>query len=202
VQDKRYNKSMDATTQECVIDEQIEEAYQCLLPYKDRIIGLGEGNHERVIANMGTNPIQRLCNKLGCDYLGYTFMCSIILRENNGRGRTVTIYGNHGWGGGTRTEGGDLTKYAKVMQSYESDIYLFGHTHGLVSKRSPRFSLIGKKLMAKDRFLCVCGTFLKTISPDSIPSWSETRGFHPARIGGIDISIKPNHEWCDIKVHS
>lgn len=203
VNDKRYTKSMDTTSGEEIIDEQIQQAYDILEPYKDKLIGLGEGNHERSLTNMcNTNPVRRLCEKLGCEYLGYTWMCSIALREVDGRGRTVVIYGNHGWGGGTRTEGGDLTKYAKIMSAYESDIYLFGHTHGLMAKRSPRLSIAGKKLIAKDRYICICGTFMKTISPDETPSWSETKGFNPARIGGITINIKPINHWCDIRVYA
>lgn len=201
ISDKRYSKSTDDTEGEAIIDEQVKQAYDILEPYASRIIGLGEGNHERVLTDRcNTNPTKRLCEKLGCTYLGYTWMCSLLLRETDGRGRTVVLYGNHGWGGGTRTEGGDLTKYAKIMSAYESDIYLFGHTHGLLAKRSPRLSIVGKKLVAKDRYVCICGTFLKTISPDETPSWSETKGFNPARIGGITIDIKPNGSWCDIKV--
>lgn len=192
---------MDATTQECVIDEQIEEAYQCLLPYKDRIIGLGEGNHERVIANMGTNPIQRLSDKLGCEYLGYTFMCQLRLRTKSGIGRTVTIYGNHGWGGGSRTQGGDLTKFARPTGYYDADLFLFGHVHRSQHDEIARLGIVQNKLIAKPKHVCICGTFLKTISPDAIPSWAETRGFQPAKIGGINITIKPSmHNWCNIKV--
>lgn len=199
--DKRYAKSMDETGSEAIVDEQIDEAFAILEPYADRIIGLGEGNHEReLVKKTGTNPTKRLCEKLKCEYLGYTWMCVLNMREKDGRGRTVTVYGSHGWGGGCRTEGGDLTKFSKIMNYYESDLYLFGHTHGLMAKRSPRLSVVGDKLMAKDRYICVCGTFLKTISPDAIPSWAETKGFAPARIGGITIDIKPTAIWCDIKV--
>ena len=199
--DKRYSKAHDDMGGEAIVDEQIDEAYNILEPYASRIIGLGEGNHcQTIISHCATNPIKRLCEKLKCEYLGYTWMCNLSLSENGGRGRTVTIYGNHGWGGGCRTEGGDLTKYSKILSYYDSDLYLFGHTHGLMAKRSPRLSIVGNRLIAKDRYICVCGTFLKTISPDEIPSWSETKGFAPARIGGITIDIKPTATWCDIKV--
>jgi len=198
--DKRYAKSQDDTEGDDIIDQQIEKAYSLLSPYKEKIIGLGEGNHERTIAGKnGTNPIKRLCKELGCEYLGYSFLVRLVFHENNARFRHVIIYGNHGWGGGSRTEGGSLTKYAKTIGYYDADIYLFGHDHTLVTKPSPRLSLVGEKLIAKDRHICICGTFLKTVSVDENPTWAETRGFNPARIGGVTISIKPNGSWCDIK---
>lgn len=200
IADRRYQKSMDGTQDDGIIDEQVNTMYEVLKDYAPRIVGLGEGNHERVVTNRyGSNPTKRLCELLNVPYLGYTWICKLVLRENDGRGRSVSIYGHHGWGGG-KTQGADLTKYSKIMAFYDCDIFLFGHTHRLVVDRIERLGLSGDKLIAKPQHMAVCGTFLKTISPDETPSWAETKGFQPARIGAPTISIKPNNSWVDINI--
>jgi predicted phosphodiesterase len=198
--DKRYSKQMDSTEGEGIIDEQINAMYDILKPISKRIIGLGEGNHERTICKSGTNPIKRLCEMLSVPCLGYAWICRLNMREEEGRGRSVLIYGHHGWGGGSRTQGADLTKYSRALTNYQCDIFLFGHTHRLVVDRVEQLGLVGTKLISKPKHIAVCGTFLKTVSPDEIPSWAETKGFAPARIGAPLISIKPTRDWVDIGI--
>lgn len=198
--DKRYSKAMDSTKDEGIIDEQINDMAGILEPYKERIIGLGEGNHERTICKYGTNPTKRLAALLGVPSLGYTWICKLLLSENSSRTRTVLVYGNHGWGGGSRTQGASITKYSRTLNYYQCDIFLFGHDHRLQTDRIEQLGIAGTKLIAKPKHIAICGTFLKTISHDDIPSWAETKGFQPARIGAPTISIRPNDTWCDIRI--
>lgn len=199
--DKRYSKAMDWTSGEGIIDEQVENLYAILKPIAGQIIGLGEGNHERVYTDRtNSNPTRRLAQMLNVPYLGYTWIVRLVLHEDNTRIRTVLVYGHHGWGGGTRTMGGDLTKYSKIMSYYDCDVFLFGHTHNLQTHRIERLALTGNKLIAKPKHLAITGTWMKTISPDEIPSWAETKGFAPARIGCPTISIRPNGTWADISI--
>jgi len=66
VTDKRYKKGVENGKTETPIDEQVDEAYDLLKPYAERIILIGQGNHEETIVKMcGTNPTRRLAEKLG-----------------------------------------------------------------------------------------------------------------------------------------
>ena len=48
VTDPRYRKSNDSTSNDAVIDEQVNKMIEFLKPIKKRIIALGSGNHEDV----------------------------------------------------------------------------------------------------------------------------------------------------------
>jgi UDP-2,3-diacylglucosamine pyrophosphatase LpxH len=201
VTDKRYRKSIDPFDSEEIVDEQIDGLYNILEPYKDRILSCGEGNHEdTIVKKCGTNPSKRLAEKLGVPYTGYSCFFKINLTENGGRGRTVVIYLHHGYGGGSRTQGADLTKYAKTIASYDADIYLYGHTHKLQSDEIPRLGIVGNKLVSKPKILVVCGTFKKSLGLNNETTFEEVMGFPPTKMGGATINIKPTREWVSMSV--
>jgi len=197
---KRYMKHSDGTKRDDVVDEQVDWMYEILAPYKELIIGLMDGNHEHTIVKYhGSNPNRRLCEKLGCQHLGYSCLGNLRFRENEGRARTVTIRAHHGWGGGSRTLGADLTKYSKDMAYYDADIFIYGHVHRRQSDTFPRLSLSGTRLIAKPRHLFICGTFLKTLSLTTDATYSEISGYPPTAIGGVNITIKPDNNWVKIE---
>lgn len=193
---KRYTKHSDATESDAIIDEQIDKAYHYLQPFADRIIGLGLGNHESSIVKYhGTNPIKRLCDKLGSTYLGYSWLIKLQLHENGSRGRTVLVRGHHGYGGGSRTQGADLTKFAKDTAYWDADLFLYGHVHRKQSDEVPRMGIVGSKLVAKPKLIGICGTYLKTYSDTVDSTYSEEAGYPPVSIGGLTVSIKPRDQW-------
>lgn len=198
---KRYRKTSDATVGDEVIDEQIDKMISWLSPHKERIIGLGTGNHcDNITRRCGTNPIKRICDALNVMYLGYSSMVRLILREDEGRGRTVVFYLHHGYGGGSRTQGADITKYSKIMNHFDADVYLLGHVHKKQSDRIPRLSISGDKLISRPRILGITGSFLKTYSKGPESSYAERAGYPPTELGGIIINIKPNTTWVDLSV--
>lgn len=142
--------------------------------------------------------MRRLCNKLGCAYLGYSGMIILKMSDNGGRGRTIKIRWHHGWGGGSRTRGGDLTKYSKDITYWEADVYLYGHTHQRNTDRIPRLGTAGAKLISKPKILGICGTFLKTYTATADSTYSEEKGYPPVEIGGITVHIKPTTTWAQI----
>ena len=203
VPDKRYRKSMDSTDSDSIIDDQIEGISEILLPYKDRIIGLARGNHERVIIQKcGTNPIKRLCEKLDTKDLGYSGLLKLRLSGDGGGGRTVVIRYHHGWGGGSRTQGADLTKYSKDLLYWQADIFLYDHVHRRQADRVPRLAYIGKELKSRPLIICICGTFLKTYTAGPDSTYSEEKGYPPTEIGGLIVNIKPRRysfdAWVDM----
>ena len=61
--DPRYTKSNDATAENEILDEQINMGAELLWPYREKIIGLGMGNHEwNVVKRHGTNPTMMIPN--------------------------------------------------------------------------------------------------------------------------------------------
>jgi hypothetical protein len=122
----------------------------------------------------------------------------IIFIENNARSRTVNLFGHHGWGGGTRTEGGSITKYSNHALRYEADIFFYGHDHQRKQNSVEFMGICGKRFIPKQKRIFFPGTFLKTFSKTDEPTWAETRGFNPVTVGGVNVFIKPNREWVDI----
>jgi len=194
---KRYQKSSDATKGDEVIDEQVETMRDLLLPYKDKIIGLGIGNHEENITKRcGTNPMKRLCSELGVMYLGYSFLLALGIYDsgNSNRSIRIVVRGHHGWGGGSRTRGGEITKYEKDMGKWDADIFIYGHGHKKQADRMPRLGLQGEHLIAKPQLLVLCGTYLKTYLKSSDSTYSERAGYPPVEIGSPTIIITPGRK--------
>ncbi len=200
VTDPRYAKHADGTLGD-IIDDQVDMAVEILEPYKDRIIGIGKGNHEeQIVKRCGTDPIRTICQRLGVTHLGLSGLIRLVFTENGSRGRTVIVRWHHGWGGGARTLGASITRYSKDMMYWDADLYLYGHDHQRKMDRIERMGLSGKKLIAKPKVLVVCGTFLKTFSESTDTSYSELKGYPPTSIGGVNINIKPVDRWVNIWV--
>jgi hypothetical protein len=195
VEDRRYRKSVDNTRGDAIIDRQVDGLFDMLEPYKKRIIGLGDGNHEDTIIGKGSDITARLCRRLNVERLGFSWLVRLVMRENGGRGRQVVVRGHHGWGGGSRTQGADITKYSKDLQYWEADIFLYGHVHRKQSDRVPRIGLVGNKMISKPKLMAICGTFLKTYSESADSTYSERKGYPPVDVGGLVVNIKPTHKW-------
>jgi len=199
---KRYSKSGDASDVDAVLDWQVDRAESLLWDYKDRIIGLGIGNHElSAIKYHSTNVVKRLCRRLGVPYLGFSGLVRLIFRKKDGGGRTVVVRYHHGYGGGSRTQGADLTKYSKDVKHWQADIFLYGHTHKRNTDTVSRIGLVGERIVNKDKHVAICGTYLKTYTKGDDTTYSEERGYPPVSIGGVCIEISPAHEWVKIRAY-
>lgn len=197
---RRYMKHSDDCESDAIIDEQIDRLYDLLSPLKGRILGLGTGNHESAInKHHGTHPMRRLAKRLDTISLGFSWLLRLRFTENGSRVRTLVIRGHHGWGGGSRTQGADLTKYSRDITYWQADMFLYGHTHKLQSDKIDRMAWIGKKLVAKPKYIYICGTFLKTYSDTDEATYSEEKGYPPVSIGSPRISITPGRRWMEIE---
>ena len=200
---KRYEKHSDDTEGDDILDEQIDRGEAYLRPLADegRLIGCGDGNHEKtILKHCSTNMTKRLCRRLKVPYLGYSGMIRLSMRDKHNHGRSVCVYYHHGFGGGSRTQGADLTKYSKHAATIDADIFLYGHVHRKQTDEIPRLAAIGGKWKAKDKHIAICGTYLKTLSNTTDSTYSEVAGYPPTAIGGVEISIKPQEYWVELKV--
>jgi len=201
LKDWRYSKTTDTKPgADDFLDIHVQEMTEILKPYKDRIIGLGIGNHEKtVLRNCNTNMVKRVCDQLGVPYLGYTWIVTLRMREHHGRGRTVTIKGHHGWGGGSRSRGADVTKFEKDMGKWANvDVFLYGHVHKVQYDKTPMLTVQGGRLKAIPRIMAICGTFLKTFSDSADTTYAEDEGYPPSEVGGIELRLKPTNEGIRI----
>ena len=199
---KRYRKSSDATEGDDIIDESLENLYDLLNPIakSGRLLNIGSGNHEdEIIKRCGTNPSKRLAKMLNVPFLGLTFLMDIILSEGKSRSRTIKNHFHHGWGAGARTAGAALTKYARSMAAWDAQIYWRGHDHQRDTKAFCRNGIRGTKIVAADQLLGLGGTWLKTYSSTTDPTYAETRGYDPVKLGGISLLVKPTSSFCDMK---
>ncbi len=203
VPDKRYRKDMDATESGAIIDEQLERLCEIFKPYSRQIYGIGDGNHEDVVNNKcGTQMMKRLCDMLATDdhkplWLGYSWILEIVFfipsKDQMTQTRGVVIRGHHGWGGNTRTEGADITKYSHDVKFWQADLFLYGHTHKLKTNDVEQGVKVGKNgWRTQLKRMAVCGTYQRTYSNNQIPTWAEGKGFPPVSIRNPIIWCKPN----------
>ena len=132
-------------------------------------------------------------------YTGYSCLLKIVFSHNGGAGRSVIIRQHHGWGGGSRTRGANITKYERDIGKWDADIFLYGHVHQKQFDRVPRLGMRGLKLIARHQLMVLCGSYLKTYSETEDPTYAEIKGFPPVEIGGVTIKIKPDsNRWVHL----
>jgi hypothetical protein len=87
------------------------------------------------------------------------------------------------------------------MLYYSADVYMFGHSHQKHWTPIERLDVdkFGK-IIHKPKHLCVCGTFLRTLSDTTDSTYAEEAGFRPVSLGGLTVNIKPNHVGYEIWV--
>lgn len=184
------------------------EMERYLNPYKEKILGIGEGNHEEKLRKKcGHNFLKLLCENLRVPYMGYTWFLRLILTDTGrrtGRGnrnRTLLIRGHHGWGSG-RTAGRDLTAYEKDMIHYpEAHIYCFGHTHsGKLGKPYHTIGLSGNTIIQKTKVLLTSGGYQKTLSEGEDAGYAEIKDYPPGALGVPRVSIKVTERWLNMEV--
>jgi predicted phosphodiesterase len=204
--DKRYQRALDASEQKIdeVVDADIIDVYKLLEPIKDRLITIGHGNHEQtIVKKCGTNPSKRLAELLGVPYMGYSYWLRLLITRKGGTTRKVDFMISHGFGGGTRTEGGSLTKYSKAADRFDADVIIYGHDHKKNFTRYPILYLdlsAKAKLIQKPKVVCLGGSWKKTYTNTTTASWEECSGFPPIEIGGITIEIKPQERGVSLSV--
>lgn len=156
----------------------------------DKLLGFGSGNHEDAILKYhSTDPTKRIAQRLKTEPLGYTWFYHLNFKRE-GRGyQRLTLYGHHGFGGGTRTEGGSMTRYCRHAERIHADICLYGHDHDCWIKPIVEVDSSKGKVGEVQKLVVDCGTFLKTFSDGDVPTYSEQAGYPPRNLGCPVIEI-------------
>lgn len=197
---KRYRKAHDSAEGEDILDEQVDGMAEELMPYREQIYAIGEGNHEdSILQHCGTNLIKRLVQKLNDGiqkpilHMGYSWLLQLRFREGEGRGRSMVIRGHHGWGGGSRTEGADVTKFAHDVKFWQADLFLYGHVHKFKLNDIEEGRIIGDKdWKTYKKRMVVCGTYQKTYSNGISATYAEKKGYPPTTLKHPIIYLSPD----------
>ena len=199
---------------EAVIDRQKARLKQILKHApKKRVLGMGDGNHEtQYLKYHSHDPTRDICKHFGWKMLGYTFFLTLVVGfEDHPRTFRVGIYGHHGWGGGSRTEGYNLTKFSKHMPYFDARIYAFSHVHDIQTKIIPRLEPAAaemwenalhsdERILFNDLALIVTGTYLRTLSKGRFPTYSEEKGFPPRKLGYASALVNFDGDTGEIQI--
>lgn len=173
--------------------EQMKILKELLSPLakKNKILGMGPGNHEERVANMiGINPMEMLAESLGVPYFGYQGFFRIVVN-----GIIYKAAFNHGVGGGSTN--GSKTNSAEKMNKVipNADLYFSGHTHGLQSHSDIIYIMDDNSdtLIPHKRTYVVGGSFLEYWG-----GYSEMKVLPPAMTGSAYIQLRPDKK--DVRV--
>lgn len=166
-----------------------------------RILGFGVGNHEDSIRKFyGTDPVNRICKKLGTTNLGFMFALKMNVKVGT-HNFSFSMMGHHGFAGG-RKEGSSVNAYIDWVHRHPGhQVYLFGHNHKKWFHKVPTVEIDFRKREQVDRSVLVgnTGTYLKTYAKGAVPTYSEKKGFYPVEIGHLEIHVRHAKEERDAK---
>ena len=160
------------------VNEQLDVAYEYLRPFKDEILGISIGNHEkRMVNEFDFNPNIELAKRLGIPY-DHNIHETIYINGN-----PFNILAMHGRGSSSK-DTYLLNKIERETAQFENDIAFYGHTHLLANKSIPIKTAIGE---IKRRTFVATGHYLKYKD-----SYAEMAGlpFLPEAFSFVDINAK------------
>ena len=175
--------------------DDLNKAIEIFEPYKHKILGVVEGNHEhRVAKEVGLSLTQLFCHQLGildlyCDVGGYMFL-------NVGSKKvSYKVYFTHGYGGG-RTVGAKSNKLSQLADGIDADIYIISHTHQpqWFSKNFLRPNDRKHKVQSMTRHFINTGAFL------GYGGYAEKYNFTPSTIVTPVITLYGNNKEIEVNI--
>lgn len=175
---------------------------------RGKLIGLMEGNHFWKFQS-GITSTQRLCQIMGCMYLGVS--CVVVLKMIFGYGKNahscdIKIWGHHGKGA-SRLPGGSINRVEQMREVFPSmDFYLMGHDHRRGAFPVSVLDVIGgrgaMRLVHKKQWLCRTGSFLRGYVEGSA-SYIVDGAMAPSDLGVIRLQLIPraNDGRFDVDTH-
>ncbi len=104
-----------------------------LLPIKDKILGITDGNHEyRIYKEAGIDISKDIATALGVPYRPEGMLLKISFGNNNnrteGKPYVYYLYFTHGYGG-ARTKAAKAVKVERLANWIDADAYVMSHDH-------------------------------------------------------------------------
>lgn len=171
----RHSVGAGWVEQEIDPQTQIDYLVKALKPIADQILVSLEGNHEfRVWKQTGLKATKIMADLLGVKYGGYSTFIKMKVRKFN-----YIIHAQHGssnaWYSHTK-----LTAAMKTAQHTDADVYLYGHTHALMSLKTRRRTLdLRSRTVKRDKkYFVLTGGFLGYEG-----SYAQKRNMYPTQTG-------------------
>ena len=169
----------DVYTQKKPPEGQMEWAVEILTPLANanKILGMLSGNHEeRCYRATGIDPTKWVARVLGVPYFsdGQGVLKIRFGRGANGKPIAYTVHLSHGRSG-ARTPGGKLNAAWRATDVvWNADVYLVGHTHGLLTGRQDRleFDERNNNIRREKYYVVVAGSFLQYASYSKKAVWA------------------------------
>ena len=164
---------------------QLDALYEVLLPIRDKLLVVLEGNHEaRIWTQTGIRVSKILANMLKVPFGGYSTFLKLKVRKNN-----YVVHAQHGssnaWYPHTK-----LTAAMRTAQHTDADLYLYGHTHELLSIKVPRRSidLRNRTVATSEKYFVLTGSFLEYEG-----SYAQKKNMFPIETGIANITLSGDH---------
>jgi len=180
-----------------------EEAINFFEPYKERILGAIDGNHEyRMYDEFGASPLSFFCRALGIPYCKYSAVIRFKVGKRkdphagNRYNQNYFIFAHHTTGGGT-TIGGKMNRVAKERDMIEGcDVYLGAHNHQLgVVPQDIFYPSIQGGILKRRIWFVDCGSFLEWQG-----SYAEKGMLAPAKLGSPRIRMSGKQDDHDVHI--
>lgn len=207
--DKRFDIEGLASwvTKGNIVESQREWLVGLFKPIQDKCIGLLTGNHEETIhMRYQDDLIKNLCKDLNVPYAGYTsFIDLIFQRQKSNESHRFRVHAWHG-AGTAQTEGSRVMRLMRLVNEFEAQIYLMGHLHAIAVYTPDRIVLRNGRVKSEKLIAACTGSWLKAYQQPHkgeylSPSYPETKGYKPARMGCPVVHIRPQYGELSLEVN-
>jgi len=169
--------------------QQLETLVNIFQPIKHNILGSIIGNHDwRIEKTAGICFMKIFCDRLGINYGRFQMMNIIRVGKQK-----YSIFSIHGSANAMTTEG-RINSFKKQLDTIESDIFTFGHTHDITHKRFCKRVISGKKILEKEQHMILCGNFM------NYGGYAEMKGLPVQHKGCPLIKLYPNTHKVEVKL--
>lgn len=172
------------------LDALVDTSAKFLMPYRDNIALIGQGNHETtILKNHETNLTERLVERLNAGQQskvycgGYGGYIKLQFFRNDGGRLPLAIKYYHGHGGGGPVTKGVIQSSRQAMYLPDADIVISGHVHEQYTMcyMQERLSKLGK-IYLKEQWHIRMPTY-KDEYKDGYGGWHIETGKMPKPIG-------------------
>lgn len=165
--------------------DQLDCLYEALKPIRKKILINLEGNHEdRIWVQSGVRISKVLAKLLEVPFGGYSAFLKLKVAENN-----YIVHAQHGsssaWYPNTK-----LSACMRTAQHTDADLYLYGHTHELLSIKVPRRTLDkrSRTVQVSEKYFVLTGSFLEYEG-----SYAQKKNMYPIQTGIANITLSGEH---------
>lgn len=194
----------------CYFDKLVDTASTWFAPYAQNIALITHGNHETsIISRQQTNLIERLHGRLGAvkGYAGqvgaYAGFIKVQDLDNKRPRSCMTVYFNHGYGGGGEVTRGMIDN-SRTRSQVNADIFVSGHVHrrnmdeNVIEELDPNHM----KIKLRRQWFLRNSTYKQEdgSTENDISGWHVERGRAARPIGGWWMDFKPVHSHGQCRI--